>query len=130
MFRYPRWVHVTFAVGLLGLGVGCGGAGTPLPDAQEVSGTITVEGKSPKDVQVVFSPRGQGHLAGCVVGEGGTFNVKTIPGEFVVHFVELEKGDRAKAKAGLNTIPQKYREANPDHRVTLSGGSGNKIELK
>jgi hypothetical protein len=114
------------------IALGCGSEPKKLSDPSDMSGTVSINGKPVKNVQLALRPKGEGHMAGCAIGEDGKFSVKGIPGEFMVYFAPLEdpKADKSKAKAGFDAIPTKYRDVSVDHTVTLKAGDGNTIDLK
>src|SRR5712692_3799699 len=85
---YRAMVSAALAALLVLGGIGCGGAGKPVP----VAGTVTVDGRPVGGAVVQFFPQGEnGRPAAGQTNEGGSFRLTTftaddgaLPGDYVV----------------------------------------------
>ncbi len=111
--------------------VGCG-PGTR-PDPVEVKGKVTFsDGKPVSDVLLTLQPMDTGSMGNIPLGADGSFSEKVVPGKYWYYFSSQEGKNAAEKKkfwAAYQAIPEKYRSAGKNHKVTVSSGSNLDIKL-
>lgn len=88
----------------------CGGCETnppKVPEAIEVTGTVTLRGKPVTDVVLNLQPAGPGHPVVAPVANG-KFKALVTPGKYN-YFIS-----QGESPAGLSTIPKMYHQLNED----------------
>jgi hypothetical protein len=122
-------VHaLTLSLALL---VGCGDGVTLRRDPTEFKVKVTSGGKPVSGINLGLSPADDGLPAGVALKDGSGTG-KAIPGQYM-YFVAVGdvKGPQQTkaATAVLQTIPQKYREGDPNRLITISNGANIDLQL-
>lgn len=121
--------NLGFALGLL-FSVGCGDGMTRNPDPIEFSVKVTSGGKPVSGVNLGLNPTGVGLPAGVVLTDGAGQG-RAIAGQYMYFVAIGDYKDPTKLKeaaAVIESIPEKYRQADPSRVVTVS--SGGTVEVK
>lgn len=112
------------------ISLGCSGDPGKYPDPTDISGKVVGPGGAPVSrVKILFQPTANNPTAFAVVGNGGAFTSKAVPGEYVFFFEAVapaSEDQEEEVAAAFAAIPAKYREPNKDHTVKLEPG----VEIK
>ena len=123
---------VVFVVAVTTL-CGCSGPGMNA-ESVDIKGVVqSADGQPIANVQLVLQPMGAGFTSGGLTGADGSFTAKGIPGDYLFFFQPSESAksaaDQSKTKVALAAIPEKYKSANVENKITLSAGAGNKVTV-
>ncbi len=120
--------------------VGCGEKTIPLPTPVPVSGKVFLADGSPaKDVGIHFNPVEAHAPAYAVVGEDGSFTLKTYEnktgacaGKYRVTFQAAGQGSPlfVKSEQAIKAIPQKYRQDDSPLEAVVPSGGKTDFEFK
>ena len=132
MMMFRSMLMVAFVVAVTTL-CGCSGPGTNA-ESVDMKGVVqSADGQPIANVQLVLQPMGAGFTSGGLTGADGSFTAKGIPGDYMFFFQPSESAksaaDQSKSKGALAAIPEKYKSANVENKITLSAGAGNKVTV-
>jgi hypothetical protein len=111
-------------LGLAGLVllVGCGVNPGKNPDQVDITGKVTLPGKTVTDVTFNLQPTGTGTQAFYPV-KNGEFKGKATPGKYTYF---ISEGPSASA---FKAIPEKYRSGSMDRQIDVDAGTPLNITL-
>ncbi len=127
--------HLTAAALVIVAGLtGCGQE-TPTPGTSvDVTGTVTAGGRPVQDAYVyLHAVGGKAQPIYFKLGTDGSFSGKVIAGEYswYVTVPDGVKGsDKQKGEAALKSIPEAFRAASLDRKISISDGSKLDLQVK